>query len=87
VSAVGVQAQYDACPPPPSGTTTIELSTIPTRPPPQDNAVAPAPGIAPTHRTATRRSKSICAHRAFGAATRPAKREKPVRNSSLRGLG
>jgi hypothetical protein len=47
VSAVGAQAQYVA-PPPPSGSITIEPSTTPTRPPPQDNAVAPAPGIAPT---------------------------------------
>jgi hypothetical protein len=44
---VGAQAQYVA-PSPPSGTITIEPSTTPTRPPPQDNAVAPAPGIAPT---------------------------------------
>ncbi|HTR58437.1 MAG TPA: hypothetical protein VMM27_09690 [Casimicrobiaceae bacterium] len=47
VSAVGAQAQQVASPPPP-GTITIEPSTAPTRPPPQDNAVAPAPGIAPT---------------------------------------
>jgi hypothetical protein len=46
-SAVGAQAQNVASPPP-SGTITIERSTTPTRPPPQDNAVAPAPGIAPT---------------------------------------
>ena len=47
VFAVGAQAQSVA-PSPPSGTITIEPSRTPTRPPPQDNAVAPAPGIAPT---------------------------------------
>jgi len=46
-SAVGAQPQYAAPSPPPSGTISIEPSTTPTRPPPQDNAVAPAPGIAP----------------------------------------
>lgn len=47
VAAVGAQAQNVASPPP-AGSITIEPSTTPTRPPPQDNAVAPAPGIAPT---------------------------------------
>ena len=47
VSAAGAQAQ-NVAPPPSSGTITIEPSTTPTRPPPQDNAVAPAPGIAST---------------------------------------
>ena len=47
VSAVGAQAQYVASPPP-AGSITIESSTTPTRPPPQDNAVAPAPGVVPT---------------------------------------
>ena len=49
VSALAAQAQQVASPPP-SGTITIEPSTAATRPPPQDNAVAPAPGIAPTQR-------------------------------------
>jgi hypothetical protein len=47
VSAAGAQTQ-NVAPAPPSGTVTIERSTTPTRPPPQDNAVAPAPGIAST---------------------------------------
>ena len=47
VSMAGAQAQNVASPPR-SGSISIEPSTTPTRPPPQDNAVAPAPGIAPT---------------------------------------
>src|SRR5215510_2648603 len=48
VSAAGAQTQNAAPSRPPSGTIFIEPSTTPTRPPPQDNAVAPAPGIANT---------------------------------------
>jgi len=48
VSAISTQAQNVAPSRPPSGSITIEPSTTPTRPPPQDNAVAPAPGIATT---------------------------------------
>jgi hypothetical protein len=48
VSALGAQAQNAASPLPRAGTITIERSTTPTRPPPQDNSVAPAPGIALT---------------------------------------
>jgi hypothetical protein len=49
--AAGAQAQNTASPSPQSGTISIERSTTPTRPPPQDKAVAPAPGIAPTPQT------------------------------------
>lgn len=45
LSAVGAQAQTA---PPPSGSNSIEWSRTPAAPPPQDKAVAPAPGLADT---------------------------------------
>ena len=60
VAALGVSAtdaQTRSVPPsaPPSGTISIEPSTTPSQPPPQDRAVAPAPGIAATPQNGDRK--------------------------------
>jgi hypothetical protein len=60
VAAVGLstadaQTRYAAQSAPPSGTISIEPSTTPTQPPPQDRAVAPAPGIATTPQNGDRK--------------------------------